>query len=71
MGGSGDDRQSNGRRADHRKSLDFGMQFTSRGCTPWRGPHLHTDRYWADEMAALQAAVLAGEMGDAAILCGE
>ena len=34
-------------------------------------PHLHTDRYWADEMAALQAAVLAGEMADAAILCGE
>ena len=25
-------------------------------------PHLETDRYWADEMAALQAAVLAGEM---------
>lgn len=25
-------------------------------------PHLTTDRYWADEMAALQAAVLAGEM---------
>ncbi|MGI8931341.1 MAG: histidine ammonia-lyase [Sphingomicrobium sp.] len=25
-------------------------------------PHLQTDRYWADEMAALQAAVLAGEM---------
>jgi histidine ammonia-lyase len=24
-------------------------------------PHLQTDRYWADEMAALQAAVLAGE----------
>ncbi|HXG80679.1 MAG TPA: histidine ammonia-lyase [Sphingomicrobium sp.] len=26
-------------------------------------PHLDRDRYWADEMAALQAAVLAGEMG--------
>ncbi|MFC7536160.1 histidine ammonia-lyase [Sphingomonas sp. GCM10030256] len=25
-------------------------------------PHLTTDRYWADEMAALQAAVLAGEI---------
>ena len=25
-------------------------------------PHLQTDRYWADEMAALQAAVLAGEI---------
>ncbi len=24
-------------------------------------PHLESDRYWADEMAALQAAVLAGE----------
>ena len=28
-------------------------------------PHLETDRYWADEMAALQAAVLAGEIGAA------
>ena len=27
-------------------------------------PHLETDRYWADEMAALQAAVLAGEFGE-------
>ena len=27
-------------------------------------PHLETDRYWADEMAALQAAVLAGEVGE-------
>ena len=27
-------------------------------------PHLQTDRYWADEMAALQAAVLAGDIGD-------
>ncbi|MCY7397389.1 MAG: histidine ammonia-lyase [Sphingomonas bacterium] len=26
-------------------------------------PHLQTDRYWADEMAALQTAVLAGEIG--------
>jgi histidine ammonia-lyase len=26
-------------------------------------PHLQTDRYWADEMVALQAAVLAGEIG--------
>ena len=26
-------------------------------------PHLETDRYWADEMAALQRAVLAGEIG--------
>jgi len=25
-------------------------------------PHLEADRYWADEMAALQSAVLAGEM---------
>ena len=28
-------------------------------------PHLETDRYWADEMAALQAAVLAGEIASA------
>ena len=27
-------------------------------------PHLETDRYWADQMAALQAAVLAGEIAD-------
>ena len=26
-------------------------------------PHLESDRYWADEMAALQASVLAGEFG--------
>ena len=26
-------------------------------------PHFTADRYWADEMAALQAAVLAGEIG--------
>ncbi|HET7709368.1 MAG TPA: histidine ammonia-lyase [Sphingomicrobium sp.] len=28
-------------------------------------PHFTADRYWADEMAALQAAVLAGDIGDA------
>jgi histidine ammonia-lyase len=27
-------------------------------------PHLESDRYWADEMAAMQEAVLAGDMGD-------
>jgi histidine ammonia-lyase len=27
-------------------------------------PHFTSDRYWADEMAALQCAVLAGEFGD-------
>ena len=26
-------------------------------------PRLESDRYWADEMAALQAAVLAGSLG--------
>ena len=26
-------------------------------------PHFTADRYWADEMSALQAAVLDGEMG--------
>jgi histidine ammonia-lyase len=26
-------------------------------------PHFAADRYWADEMAALQSAVLAGEIG--------
>jgi histidine ammonia-lyase len=26
-------------------------------------PHLTSDRYWADEMAALQAAIVAGEIG--------
>ena len=31
-------------------------------------PHLTSDRYWADEMAALQAAVLAGEIGSADLL---
>ena len=28
-----------------------------------RSPHFTADRYWADEMSALQAAVLAGEIG--------
>jgi histidine ammonia-lyase len=28
-----------------------------------RSPHFTADRYWADEMAALQAAVLNGEIG--------
>jgi histidine ammonia-lyase len=31
-------------------------------------PHLVSDRYWADEMSALQAAVLAGEIGTAEFL---
>jgi histidine ammonia-lyase len=31
-------------------------------------PHLGADRYWAGEMAALQAAVLAGDIGDATTL---
>jgi histidine ammonia-lyase len=31
-------------------------------------PHLEADRYWADEMAALQAAVLAGEMSGGFLL---
>jgi len=26
-------------------------------------PHFTADRYWADEMSALQSAVLAGEIG--------
>jgi len=30
-------------------------------------PHLEADRYWADEMAALQAAVLAGELSGFAL----
>jgi histidine ammonia-lyase len=33
-------------------------------------PYLTSDRYWADEMAALQAAVLAGVIGDANVLDG-
>ena len=36
----------------------------ARGIVVFVGtPHLDRDRYWADEMAALQAAVLKGEMG--------
>ena len=31
-------------------------------------PHFTADRYWADEMAALQAAVIAGEIGDLPVL---
>ena len=31
-------------------------------------PHLGSDRYWADEMASLQAAVLAGEIGASEVL---
>jgi histidine ammonia-lyase len=31
-------------------------------------PHLTSDRYWADEMAALQSAVLAGAIGEARLL---
>jgi histidine ammonia-lyase len=34
-------------------------------------PHLEADRYWADEMAALQSAVLAGEMSAAFFLAAE
>ena len=30
-------------------------------------PHLEADRYWADEMAALQAAVIGGEMAEFAL----
>ncbi|HLO21168.1 MAG TPA: histidine ammonia-lyase [Sphingomicrobium sp.] len=33
-----------------------------------RSPHFTADRYWADEMSALQAAVLAGEIGSAQFL---
>jgi histidine ammonia-lyase len=33
-------------------------------------PHLVSDRYWADEMVALQGAVLAGEIGSATVLGG-
>ena len=35
-----------------------------------RSPHFTADRYWADEMAALQAAVLAGEIGEGSLLGG-
>ncbi len=31
-------------------------------------PHFTADRYWADEMSALQSAVLAGEIGEAEFL---
>ena len=31
-------------------------------------PHLDTDRYWADEMAAIQAAVLAGTLVEETVL---
>jgi len=30
-------------------------------------PHFTADRYWADEMSALQSAVLAGEIGAAGV----
>jgi histidine ammonia-lyase len=33
-----------------------------------RSPHFTADRYWADEMSALQAAVLAGDIGETAVL---
>jgi histidine ammonia-lyase len=33
-------------------------------------PHLVSDRYWADEMVALQGAVLAGKIGSATVLGG-
>ena len=33
-----------------------------------RSPHFTADRYWADEMSALQSAVLNGDVGDAAFL---
>jgi histidine ammonia-lyase len=33
-----------------------------------RSPHFTADRYWADEMSALQAAVLAGGIGEIAVL---
>lgn len=34
-------------------------------------PHFTADRYWADEMSALQTAVLEGTIGDAEILAGQ
>jgi histidine ammonia-lyase len=37
-----------------------GIHANVRGYTP----HFTSDRYWADDMAALQAAVLAGEIGE-------
>jgi len=33
-----------------------------------QSPHLVSDRYWADEMAALQAAVLAGSIGEGLVV---
>ena len=33
-----------------------------------RSPHFTADRYWADEMSALQAAVLAGDIGETTVL---
>jgi histidine ammonia-lyase len=33
-----------------------------------RSPHFTADRYWADEMAALQGAVLAGDIGEPLLL---
>jgi len=35
-----------------------------------RSPHFTADRYWADEMSALQSAVLAGEIGGGLLLLG-
>jgi histidine ammonia-lyase len=31
-------------------------------------PYLASDRYWADEIAALQSAVLAGVIGESVLL---
>ena len=36
-----------------------------------RSPHFTADRYWADEMSALQAAVLEGAIGEAELLAGQ
>ena len=36
-----------------------------------RSPHFTADRYWADEMSALQAAVLEGAIGEAELLTGQ
>lgn len=35
-----------------------------------RSPHFTADRYWADEMSALQAAVLDGQIGQLPVLAG-
>lgn len=35
-----------------------------------RSPHLASDRYWSDEMATLQQAVIAGEVGADLVLTG-